>query len=192
MKRGAAIILCCLLFCSCAGKLSSGKAAFLRLRTAWLERESADLRAAVRADCGGRVYDFVLRYEGSETEGLLSVEAPVEIRGVEALIGENDVTLRYDGAMLDTGAVLGRLSALEAFPLLLKTWRSGCLRDCRRENWKGEACLTAEFDLTEAGGEEKRLCLTRFCPDDGTPLFAEFSVDGRTVLTCDFLHPDEN
>ena len=38
--------------------------------------------------------------------------------------------------------------------------------------------------------EEKRLCLTRFRPNDGTPLFAEFSVDGRTVLTCTFLNDD--
>ena len=188
MKRGSAIILICLLLCSCAGRARSEKAAFLRLRAAWLERENASLRAAVRADCGGRIYDFVLCYEGSESAGLLSVEEPRAIRGVEALLEKNDVSLRYDGTLLDTGAVLGRLSPLEAFPLLLRTWRSGCLTDCWRETWQGEPCLTAEFDLTEADGEEKRLCRTGFRAGDGEPLFAELSADGRTVLTCTFLY----
>lgn len=190
MKRGAAIILVCLLLSSCAGRAGSEKAAFLRLRGLWLERESVCLRAAVRADCGGRTFDFVLCYEGGETGGLLSVEEPLTIRGVEALVGEKEVTLRYDGALLDTGAVLGRMSALEAFPLLLKTWRSGPLTNCYRETWQGEGCLTAEFDLSEAGSEEDRLCRTRFRPGDGEPLFAELCSDGRTVLTCTFLKND--
>ena len=181
------LCVCASCLCACAGRVHSEKAAFLRLRAAWLERDEADLRAAVRADCGGRTYDFVLRYEGGEKEGLLSVEEPVSIRGVEALVGEKEVSLRYDGALLDTGAVLGRLSALEAFPLLLKTWRSGPLTNCYRETWQGESCLTAEFDLTEAGSEENRLCRTRFRPEDGEPLFAELCSGGRTVLTCTFL-----
>ena len=190
MKRGAAIILACLLLSSCAGRAGSERAAFLRLRGIWLERDSVCLRADVRADCGSRTYDYVLCYEGGETGGLLSVEEPLTIRGVEALVGEKEVALRYDGALLDTGAVLGRLSPLESFPLLLKTWRSGPLTACYRETWEGEPCLTAEFDLSEADSEENRLCRTRFRPGDGAPLFAELCSDGRTVLTCTFRKDD--
>ena len=176
-----------LLLGGCGGRSHSEKAAFLKLRSMWLEKGSVTLRSEVRADYGERVYDFTLRYEGGGESGVLSVEKPLELEGVEAELSEKGVTLRYDGVLLDTGAILGNLSPLEAFPLLVRTWQSGFVTDCWRESWNGEACLTARFDLTEAGEAEERLCVSRFRPKDGTPLSAEFLADGRTVLSCEFI-----
>ena len=175
-----ALILC--LLAGCGGRSHSEKAAFLKLRAAWLEKGSVTLRSQVRADYGERVYDFLLSYEGGGEGGTLRVEQPLELEGVEALVEDRGVTLRYDGFLLDTGAILGGLSPLEAFPLLIRCWQSGFVTDCWRETWEGEACLTAQFDLTEI-----RLCVSRFRPADGTPLEAEFLVDGRTVLQCRFI-----
>ena len=186
-KRLAVLVLCLGLLGGCGGRSHAEKAAFLKLRAAWLEKGSVVLRSEVRADYGERVYDFTLRYEGAGEGGTLSVEKPLELEGVEAVIGEKGVTLRYDGFLLDTGAILGTLSPLEAFPMLIRCWEKGFVTDCWRETWNGEACLTAQFDLTEAGEEEERLCVTRFRPSDGTPLEAEFLADGRTVLICRFI-----
>ena len=115
------------------------------------------------------------------------MEKPLELEGVEAELSEKGVTLRYDGVLLDTGAILGNLSPLEAFPLLVRTWQKGFVTDCWRETWNGESCLAVQFDLTEAGETEERLCLSRFRPSDGTPLDAEFLAGGRTVLYCRFM-----
>lgn len=187
-RRSAALLLLCLtLLCSCGGRSHGEKAAFLRLRALWLEKDRVVLRGRVRADYGARVCDFTLRYEGSGEGGVLTVEEPLLLEGVEAELGEKGVTLRCDGFLLDTGAVLGNLSPLEAFPLLLRCWESGCVADCWRETWEGEACLTVRFDLTEAGSPEERSCVTRFRPADGAPLEAELLSDGRTVLSCRFL-----
>ncbi len=184
--RLAALFTCLCLLCACGGRSHQEKGAFLKLRAKWLEQGSVALRSRVRADYGERVYDFLLCYEGSGEGGTLRVEEPLALEGVEAEVDEKGVTLRYDGVLLDTGAILGNLSPLEAFPLLVRTWQSGFVTDCWRETWKGEACLTAQFDLTEAGAEEQRLCVSRFRPD-GTPLNAELLADGRTVLNCDFI-----
>ena len=185
--RLAALILCLALLCSCGGRSHSEKAAFLKLRAAWLEKGNVTLRSQMRADYGERVYDFLLSYEGGGDGGVLRVEQPLELEGIEAVLGDKGVTLRYDGFMLDTGAILGELSPLEAFPLMIRCWRSGFVTDCWRETWNGEACLTAQFDLTEAGAAEERLCVSRFRLSDGAPLEAELMADGRTVLLCRFI-----
>ncbi len=183
----ALLVLFLLLPAGCGGRSHGEKTEFLKLRAGWLERRDVSLRSEVRADYGERVYDFVLRYEGSGEGGILTVEQPLLLEGVEAVIGERDVTLRYDGFLLDTGAVLGVLSPLEAFPLLIRCWQSGCVTACWRDTWEGEACLAAEFDLTEAGEAETRLCRSFFRASDGLPLAAELLADGRSVLFCRFL-----
>ncbi len=172
---------------ACGGTAHARKEEFLRLRADRLSRGKAQLRASVRADYGLRVYDFVLRYEGDGESGTLTVEEPALIRGVEATLGKEGVRLEYDGALLDTGAILAGLSPLEAFPLLLRAWDSGCVTDCWKETWQGEACLTAEIDLTGPGGGEEILCRSRFRLPEGQPLTAEFSVRGSTVISCVFL-----
>ena len=193
MGRTRRLLLLALSLCllaGCGGRSHSEKTAFLKLRAAWLEKGSVTLRSEVRADYGERVYDFLLSYEGGSDGGTLRVEKPLELEGIEAVVGETGVSLRYDGFLLDTGAILGNLSPLEAFPLLIRCWQSGFVTDCWRETWNGEACLTAQFDLTEVGAAEERLCVSRFRPSDGTPLEAELLADGRTVLTCRFIEPE--
>ena len=183
-----AVFLTLALLTACGGTVGDrDREAFLAIRTALLARESLTLRADLRADYGDRVYDYVLSYAGSGEGGTLRIEEPLELEGIEAVLGDKGVTLRYDGFMLDTGAILGELSPLEAFPLLIRCWRSGFVTDCWRETWNGEACLTAQFDLTEAGAAEERLCVSRFRLSDGAPLEAELLADGRTVLLCRFI-----
>ncbi len=186
LRRLLPALCLCLLLSGCGGRSHSEKASFLRLRAAWLEEGTARLHARVLADYGDRVYTFLLRYEGSGEGGVLTVEEPWLLKDVEAELKKDGVILRYDGAMLDTGAILGDLSPLEAFPLLLRSWQSGSVTDCSRENWEGAPCLRAEIDLTPAGEPETRSCVTWFRLADGAPLHAELLSRGRSVLFCDF------
>jgi hypothetical protein len=180
------LLLLCLLLSGCLGRSHSEKASFLKLRAAWLEEGTARLHARVLADYGDRVYTFLLRYEGTGEGGVLTVEEPWLLSGVEAELKKDSVILHYDGVMLDTGAILGTLSPLEAFPMLLRSWQSGSVTDCCRESWEGAPCLRAEIDLTPAGAEEARSCVTWFRLADGKPLHAELFSQGRAVLFCDF------
>ena len=176
------LLLCLLLLTGCAGRDHAKKQDFLALRTQWLAAEQTELRAAVRADYGDRIYDYVLRYSGSPSGGVITVEEPEMIAGVGVEIGESGVTLYWDGAELDTGAILGDFSPVQAFPLLLRCWQSGPVLECWEETRDGVPCLAVELDLSEAGSADVRRCRTWFSVDDGRPTAAELSENGRTVL----------
>ena len=180
-------LLCCvLLLTGCAGRSHTKKQDFLELRTKWLAAEQVELRAAIRADYGDRIYDYVLRYSGGPDGGVITVEEPEMIAGVGVELGETGVTLRWDGAELDTGAVLGDLSPVQAFPMLLKCWQSAPVLECWEEAHGGLPCLTAELDLSEAGSPDVRRCRTWFSLDTKEPVAAELLENGRTVLFVSF------
>lgn len=176
----------CLLLSGCAAAGMREKEEFLRLRTELIARDAVSLRAEVTADYGERVYTYLLQYRGGDSGGQITVEEPALIRNVEALLDGGKVTLRYDGAVLDTGAVVGEYSPLQLFPLLVQCWKTGNVRECWQEQLEGEACLAVLFCLTRAG-EEELLCRSWFAREGLRPLAAELEADGRTVLRCRFL-----
>ena len=185
-KRIFPLLVCILLLTGCAGRSHEKKQDFLALRAKWLSVEQTELRAAARADYGDRVYDYVLRYVGGPSGGMLTVEEPAMLAGVGVELGEKGVTLHWDGAELDTGAILGDLNPVQAFPLLLRCWQSGPVLECWEENHDGVPCLTAEFDLSEAGSVDIRRCRTWFSLETEAPVAAELSENGWTVLFFSF------
>lgn len=176
-----------ILLAGCGGGGSREKQAFLALRTRWLEAREVSLHAELRADYGERVYDYTLLYTGDEETGLLQVEAPKLIEGVEVLLDAGRVTLRCQDTLLDTGAVAGRYSPLQALPLQLHAWRKASVLDCWRESRDGADCLVADLDLTGAGEAETLRCRAWFDAESGEPRFSELSVDGRTTVSCRFF-----
>ena len=165
-------------------RTGAGRQIYERYQELWNETDAPHV--AMFTDLEGFASKSLAELYGFRLAGTYD-EYKLLLEGVEAEIGEEGVTLRYDGFLLDTGAVLGNLSPLEAFPLLIRCWQSGCVTACWRDNWDGEACLAAEFDLTEAGEGETRLCRSYFRAADGLPLGAELLADGYTVLSCRFL-----
>lgn len=186
-KRILPLFICILLLTGCAGRSHEKKQDFLAIRAKWLSVEQVGIRAAVRADYGNRIYDYVLSYVGSPTGGMLTVEEPEMLAGVGVEIGEQGIRLHWDGAELDTGAILGNLNPVQAFPLLLRCWRSGPVLECWQEMRDEVSCLTVDFDLSEAGSPDTRRCRTWFSLDTEEPVAAEVSENGRTVLFVTFL-----
>lgn len=185
-KRILPLCICILLLTGCAGRSHEKKQDFLALRAKWLSVEQTELHAAVRADYGDRVYDYVLRYSGGSSGGMLTVEEPEMLAGVGVEIGDQGIRLYWDGAELDTGAILGSLNPVQAFPLLLQCWQSAPVLECWEEMRDGVPCLTAEFDLSEAGSPDVCRCRTWFSREMGQPVAAELSENGRTVLFVSF------
>lgn len=186
-KHILSLLMCLVCLTGCAGRSHDKKQDFLALRANWLAIGQTELYAAVRADYGARVYDYVLRYSGSPEGGILTVEKPEMIAGVGVELGEEGIKLHWDGAELDTGAVLGNMNPVQAFPLLLKCWQSGPVLECWEETHDGISCLTVEFDLSEAGSPDIRRCRTWFSLETEQPAAAELSENGRTVLFVNFM-----
>lgn len=170
----------------CAGRSHTVRGEFLEIRSAWLNAENVTLRASVRADYGTRVYDYVLSYAGGASGGTLTVEEPVMLAGVGVELGEKEAKLHYDGLEVDTGAILGDLNPVQAFPLLLQSWASGPVTECWEETRSGVRCIAAEFDLSAAGEPDVRLCRTWFSAETRKPFAAEMLENGRTVLLISF------
>ena len=159
------------------------------MRTALLERESLDLRADLRADYGDRVYDYRLSFSGNGEGGLLRVEEPLELAGVEVRLEDGRARLRYGDLMLDTGALARQQSPLQAFPLMIRAWLRGSVNQCWHERREGIDCVAAEIHLGEAGAEDRLLCRAWFRREDGQPVYAELASEGRVCLMCTLLPP---
>ena len=186
-RRILPLLACLLVLTGCAGSSHAKKQDFLELRTQWLAVEQTALRAAVRADYGDRIYDYVLSYAGGTSGGTITVEEPEMIAGVGVEIGAEGIVLHWDGTELDTGAILGNWNPVQAFPLLLRCWQSAPVLACWEENRDGIPCLTAEFDLSEAGSPDVRRCRTWFSLENHQPVAAELLENGRTVLSVAIL-----
>lgn len=185
-KRILPVCLLLTVLAGCAGRSHSEKEKFLELRSRWLSGEQTELHTQLRADYGERVYDYVLDYAGNASGGVITVEEPLMLAGVSVELSRTGAILRYDGVELDTGAVLGGLSPVQTFPLLLQSWASGPVTDCWEETRDGVRCLVSEFDLTEPGETDVRLCRTWFRADTGDPFAAELLENGRTVVFASF------
>ena len=183
-----ALLLFPLVLTACGGALGDREREdFLEIRAALLEREKLDLRADLRADYGDRVYDYRLSYAGNAEEGVLQIEEPLELKDVAVLLEERHARLRYGDLMLDTGALAGEESPVQAFPLMIRAWLRGSVAECWHERLDGEDCVAAEIHLGGAGAETSLICRVWFRRSDREPVYAELAAEGRVCLACRFL-----
>ena len=89
--------------------------------------------------------------------------------------------------MLDTGALAGEESPVQAFPLMIRAWLRGSVAECWQERMEEEDCTAAEIHLGGAGAETSLVCRVWFRRSDGEPVFAELAAEGRVCLACRFL-----
>ncbi|MGX8698522.1 MAG: hypothetical protein ACSW8F_01155 [bacterium] len=139
----------------------------------YTKEEPPRFTAKVDADYGERLWSFRLALEGDT----VTILEPESIAGIEAQVGEDGVTLRYDGAEVYTGAVTASgLSPAEALPLMRKLWREGLVTDAQRH---GDT-LWLTFYV-----EEGTRLVTAFDAASFTPLTAELYREGSRVLSAE-------
>ncbi len=182
----AAALVFTLLLTGCGGGGDRDREAFLSLRTALLEQGELELTARLRADYGDRVYEYRLSYAGGAEGGLLTVEEPMELRGVRVQLEDGRARLGFGELQLDTGALVRELSPLQAFPLMIRAWLRGSVVSCWHERLEGEDCVAAEIDLSPAGENGRLSCRVWFRRGDPFPLLSELYADGRACLLCRF------
>lgn len=125
MKKLLPVILSLLLLSSCA---DTGESEFLKFTESVSSAENISFTADVRAQYSDSTAEFTLAYEKSGDEATVQVVKPELISGIKANVKGNDISLEYDGAMLDIGTLPdAELSPMSSLPLIVGAIRSGQL-----------------------------------------------------------------
>ena len=172
-----------MLLSSCAGSENNAEKSALDMKTEFNEAARIEIVADVKADYGDRVYEFKLKYTGGGETGEIAIMEPETIAGLSAAVSlQGGVTLKYDGAELDTGAVTADgLSPAEALPTLIEQWRTGFITYCDFEKLGDADTFAAVSDISNATRQK-----TWFDAKTLLPVRSEISNNGTTVIFCQF------
>ncbi len=181
----AAVCICTLFGCT------DGKNAEDMLEPLRLEYENAETMTTyvkLTADYSDRVYDYELVYAREDGVSSIELRSPESIAGLRAEFSDETASMEFDGMQLDTGALFGSVTPLEALPLMYENWISGFVESSYLETMDGTRTLVLSQDLTgseAAGDEDVELC-TWFDAVTYLPVRAELRCGNRCVVTCVF------
>jgi len=181
MKRTVPLLLALLVLTGCA-RQDSGAA----LQEQYRRVQQAQMAAEVVWHGGEdsrsfEVTSFYNKGAGSTT----TVSQPEALAGLSATVSGEDLTLTYEGAALPAGA-LQEITVANCLPWLLEAAAEGYVREVSREVLEGEDCLRLALETTGPDGKTV-LCTGWFFCRDLTPCYAEFSREGRLLVTARLL-----
>lgn len=160
----------------------------LALRGEYLASEGCTAEMEVTADYGQRVYTYTVAVTVSDGRTTLRVAAPEEVAGFTAHLDGAQGSMEYDGAVLETGELSADgLTPLSAVPALLEAARSGFIGGCTREMLGERTALRVQCHDPAAEPGTGRETTLWFDADSHVLLRGEISLDGRRVITCEFL-----
>jgi hypothetical protein len=145
-----------------------------------------EYRVTLRTDFGDHVLDFAVEYTHKRGGGgRMKVVSPELIAGIEAEIGQDGVSLLYDGLMLELGALPGTgLSPMESLPFIISQWSGGYVTQTGSEKSAGRSLLTVMTRRTQA--EAALEVRTRFDAETLAPVDAELFINGVLSVTALF------
>lgn len=122
--------------------------------TSWKEQfllsGDVQITAVVTASDEESASRYKLLYERKGDAESVEVIEPELISKVKAHIKDGKTELSYDGAVLETGSVVGeRFSPMTALPVFVDFLEDGYLKDVWIEKTDGEDTLTAELELPD-------------------------------------------
>lgn len=170
MKKLAFCLVLCVVLTGCGAPTADETARELLGR---LDLSSPSLTADVTADYGDRVYSFRLKYAG----GVVTILSPDSIAGIEALVGEDGFSLRYDGAEVFTGSI-GGISPMSALPLVLNAFAADYISDAK---FAPDNILSVTFRI-----DDNVALNVDFDRETELPISAEVSENGEMKLKITF------
>ena len=185
MKKILAVTTALLLALSCGG-CGGGKDAAARIQAHYSDLKTCSMTVDISADYGDRVSAYTILYEqAAPGEASVTVEKPAEIAGITAYIKDGSSSLRYDGMTLETGGLAGTaLTPIDAAPTMLATWAGGYVSAFSPARYNGVKCWQLTFPSSIDGSAVEQTAW--FDAETLKPVHAETSVDGKTVISCDF------
>ncbi len=173
MKRVLPFILCLILLCSCA---DDGKAQLAEFTGIVSAVENISFTAEVSAQYDDKTAEFVLAYEQTGESSSVSVVKPELLSGIRASLTGSELSLEFDGAVLDIGTLDdAELSPMSSLPLIVRAMREGHLEICWVEGDMIAARLIPSDDYV----------VTLWIDASLTPRSAEVSYKERTVVTAE-------
>lgn len=151
MKRAVliALMISLTLFCGCS-KSAKYEEKFTNWKADYLAAGEHQIEAVVTASDDDKVCEYTLLYTQNAEGATVEVLSPKLIANIKAEIGEKEVSLSYDGAMLDTGSALSEnLSPLMALPTLMKVIKEGHVENTWSETENKVALTVTELEMPD-------------------------------------------
>ncbi len=173
MKRLLPIVLCLFLLCGCA---DDGKAQLAEFTKIVSSAENISFTANVTAQYDDKTAEFTLAYEQTENGASVSVVKPELLSGIRASLTGGELSLEFDGAMLDIGTLDdAELSPMSSLPLIVRAMREGHLELSWVEDNMTAARLVPADDYV----------VTLWIDSSLTPCSAEISYKESTVVMAE-------
>lgn len=167
-----------LLLVGCGEREAGPEDVFASFRDEILAAERLETEVRLTADFGGTVSEYTLSASSDGEETTVTVTEPALIAGVTAKARADDASLSYDGVMLGVGALDGEgTTPVSAAPVILRTMIGGYAE----LYWNDGSYAAARFYVGETTA-----CTVWLDPGTRSPVAAEISSDGHTVITCRF------
>jgi hypothetical protein len=137
------------LLTGCSGSKKS-EADFNAWRQELTARPELEITALVTAVSGGTSSEYKLVYSRAADEETITVVEPLMIADVTARVTGEELTLSFDGLILETGAPPDALSPLAALPAMMDYLESGFVKSVWTEKAEDRDLLVAELENSDA------------------------------------------
>ena len=172
----------CLALAACGGGTDRAeRTEELQLR--FQELSAAQVEAELTCHYGGEVRTYTLRCAYAPEQSEVEVLAPEELAGISAALSGEELTVAYDGVLLDAGLYSGtEISPMWAVPSMLRAMGEGYPLESGYEELDGAECLRVTFETTDSSGGKRYTAV--WFDENGVPLQGEITLGETVVYTA--------
>ena len=183
MKRYAyvGILTAALLLCGCAARDAEGRAEAIQRKYAAMDGYAARVEVDVaRQD---ETAHYALDASRSGDTARVTVVWPEELAGVGAVMEGDELSLSYDGVVLDAGGVDASVTAVNASDIVIHAVAQGWITEQNDERWEDVDALRLRIETEREG---RALYVAVWFNEQDMPLYAEIERDGRILANLEF------
>jgi hypothetical protein len=179
-KAFAALMISLLFLTACSGGKEVSEDRFLKFREQLCSSEGVTAVSKVRAETEEATEEYEMSFTQTGEGAVVEVLGPEELKGIKATLGGDPMTVEYQGVILETGG-LGSddLTPITALPMIVEAMKGWHIENVWGETVNDSKTLAAKIFATD------RSDLTVWLDyETMTPLYAEITLDGYTVIFC--------
>lgn len=177
VKRKPIILIAICILLSLCGCSDTSEDSALSFFDAVSEAESIAFEVKLRAEYSDKTAEFELAYAENNDGVSVTVIKPESIAGISAKLSDDNVSLNYDGAILNMGALSDNgLCPMSALPITVMAMKNAYLDSAWSEGDMTVLRLIPSDDRA----------ITLWLDSELTPCNAEISCDGSTVVFIEF------
>lgn len=151
MKQAKLLLLTIslIIMCGCSNA-AKHEGRYTDWRLGVIEASEHEIEAVVASSDDEKVCEYTLLYTQDAQGETVEVLAPELIANIKAHIGEDKVTLSYDGVLLETGSTLPEnLSPLMATAVFMDIIREGHFENAWRETLDETELIVTELEMPD-------------------------------------------